>query len=505
MTETIHIAKAQAAPPCTVVIFGASGDLAKRKLIPALYNLRACGQEVAPHEFAVLGFARRPLATEEFRETARVAAARFSRLELDQKCWREFAAGLDYLSGLDEPDGFRRLKERLDQIEAARGLPPNRIYYLSVPPEAVTECVERLDGAGLIAKPGAANFTRVVVEKPIGKDLESALEIEGILRRHLDESQIFRIDHYLGKETVQNLFVLRFANTIFERMWGARYIDHVQITVAESEGVGSRAMYYDPAGALRDMVQNHMLQLLTLIAMEPPISLDSDAISDAKLNVLRALRPIPRGGACDLVVRARYAAGTVDGAPAPGYLQEQGIPPSSHTETFVAFKVAIDNWRWSGVPFYLRTGKRMPSRGSVIYIQFKDVPRILFNRENKLPPNALTIRIQPDEGFSFDVLAKQPGLDIAIRPVRMNLRYDSEFSGPSPEAYERLLLDVMSGDHTLFVSAPFVEKSWQFVQSILDQWADDPAIPMHEYPAGSHGPEAAGTLIGNDGRKWLDP
>ncbi len=512
MTQTETLGASALAPawekapdPCAMVIFGASGDLAKRKLIPALYNLRACGQEVAPHEFAVLGFARRPMAAEEFRESARVAAAHFSRLELDRKCWHEFAAGLDYVSGLNEPDGFLRLKERLEQIEAARGLPPNRIYYLSVPPEAVPECVERLDGAGLIAKPGAANFTRVVVEKPIGTDLESALQIDGLLRRFFDESQIFRIDHYLGKETVQNLFVLRFANTIFERMWGARNVDHVQITVAESEGVGSRAMYYDPAGALRDMVQNHMMQLLALIAMEPPISLDSDAIRDAKLNVLRTLRPLPRGGARDLVVRARYAAGIVDGEPVPGYSQEQGIPPSSRTETFVAFKAAIDNWRWAGVPFYLRTGKRMPSRGSIIYIQFKDVPRILFNHEQKIPPNALTIRIQPDEGFSFEVLAKQPGLDIAIRPVRMNLRYDSEFSGPTPEAYERLLLDVMSGDRTLFVSAPFVEKSWEFVQSILDQWRDDPAIAMHEYAAGSHGPEAADKLIQADGREWLDP
>jgi len=505
LTETIHIAKAQPISHCTVVIFGASGDLAKRKLIPALYNLRACGPDISPNEFAVLGFARRPMTVEEFREGTRVAAAKFSRLELDQKCWHDFAAGLDYLSGLDEPDGFRHLKERLEQIEAARGLPPNRIYYLSVPPEAVTECVARLDAAGLIAKPGAANFTRVVVEKPIGADLDSALEIERLLLRYFDEAQIFRIDHYLGKETVQNLFVLRFANTIFERMWGARNVDHVQITVAESEGVGARAMYYDPAGALRDMVQNHMMQLLALISMEPPISLESDAIRDAKLNVLRALRPLPRKGARDLVVRARYAAGVIDGEHVPGYAREKGIPPTSHTETFVAFKAAIDNWRWAGVPFYLRTGKRMPSRGSIIYIQFKDVPRILFNRETKLPPNALTIRIQPDEGFSFEVLAKQPGLDIAIRPVRMNLRYDSEFSGPSPEAYERLLLDVMSGDHTLFVSAPFVEKSWEFVQSILDLWRDDLSIPMHEYAAGSHGPAAADKLIQADGREWVDP
>ncbi len=505
MNDFIQISKAQAAPPCTVVIFGASGDLARRKLIPALYNLHACGQEIAPRDYAVLGFARRAMAVEEFRESAREAAARFSRLELNHDRWREFSARLDYLAGLDQPDGFHKLKTRLEQLEAARGLPPNRIYYLSVPPEAVPECAERLAEAGLVARPGAANFTRLVVEKPIGTDLESALKIDGALRQYFDESQIFRIDHYLGKETVQNLMVLRFANSIFERMWGARNVDHVQITVAESEGVGTRAMYYDPAGALRDMVQNHMLQLLALIAMDPPVSLDADAIRDAKINVLRALRPLPPGGANALVVRARYGAGMVDGETARAYAQEQGIPAASRTETFVALKAYIDNWRWSGVPFYLRTGKRMPARGSIICVQFKDVPRILFNRERKLPPNALTIRIQPDEGFSFEVLAKQPGLDIAIRPVRMNLRYESEFSGPSPDAYERLLLDVMIGDHTLFVSSTFVEKSWEFVQSILDQWSANPEIPLYEYAAGSYGPEAAERLVAQDGRAWLNP
>ncbi len=505
MNDIIQIAKAQAAPPCTVVIFGASGDLSKRKLIPALYNLHACGPEIAPDNYAVLGFARRPIAVEEFRAGAREAAARFSRLELDDARWREFSSRLDYLAGLDQPDGFRRLKARLEAIEAARGLPPNRIYYLSVPPEAIAECAGRLAEAGLVARPGAANFTRLVVEKPIGSDLESALKVDGALRRHFDESQIFRIDHYLGKETVQNLMVLRFANSIFERMWGARNVDHVQITVAESEGVGARALYYDPAGALRDMVQNHLLQLLALIAMDPPVSLDAGAIRDAKLNVLRALRRLAPGAARSLVVRARYGPGNVDGQAVRGYAQEPGVPAASRTETFVALKAYIDNWRWSGVPFYLRTGKRMPARGSVIRVQFKDVPRILFNRERQLPPNALTIRIQPDEGFSFEVLAKQPGLDIAIRPVRMNLRYESEFSGPSPDAYERLLLDVMIGDRTLFVSANFVGKSWEFVQSILDQWSAGPELPLYEYPAGSHGPEAAERLIAEDGRAWFNP
>jgi len=501
--QTYQIAEAQAVPACTVVIFGASGDLARRKLIPALYNLRACGEGMRPHDFAILGFARRQIAVDRFHDQMRDAVARYSRLELDDACWSDFAARLDYLSGLDQPGGFGRLRTRLEQLEANYGLPPNRIYYLSIPPEAINETVASLDQAGLIAKPGARHFSRVVVEKPIGHDLESARQTNRAILEHFAESQIFRIDHYLGKETVQNLLVLRFANTIFERMWGARNVDHVQITVAESEGVGSRAMYYDPAGALRDMVQNHMLQLLALIAMEPPVSLEAEAIREAKLNLLRALRAVPHGQAPTQVIRGRYAAGTTDGQQVHGYLEEEGIPKNSRTETFVALKAFIDNWRWAGVPFYLRTGKRMGARESLIHIQFKEVPRILFNRAGVLPANALTLRIQPDEGFSFGVLAKQPGLGVAIRPVRMNLHYQSEFHGPVPDAYERLLLDVMAGDHTLFVSASFVEQSWAFVQSILDQWASDYSIPLNEYPAGTKGPSAADRLIQADGRLWL--
>jgi glucose-6-phosphate 1-dehydrogenase len=501
--QTYDIAQPQAVPPCSVVIFGASGDLTRRKLVPALYNLRACGKEMGSHDFAVLGFARRPISIDSFREQIREAVERYSRLELDNKCWTDFAARLDYLGGLDQPGGFERLRTRLEQFEATHGLPPNRVYYLSIPPEAINETVERLDQAGLIAKPGAPNFSRVVVEKPIGHDLESARETNRALLSHFAESQIFRIDHYLGKETVQNLLVLRFANTIFERMWGARNVDHVQITVAEGEGVGSRAMYYDPAGALRDMVQNHMLQLLALVAMEPPVSLEAEAILEAKLNLLHALRPIPPGEAANLVVRGRYGPGTSDGRQVPGYLEEQGIPRNSRTETFVALKAFIDNWRWAGVPFYLRTGKGMAVRESLIHIQFREVPRILFNRAGILPANALTLRIQPDEGFSFGVLAKRPGSGVRVSPVLMNLRYQSEFEGPVPDAYERLLLDVMAGDHTLFVSASFVEQSWAFVQSILDQWASDQSIPIHEYPAGTLGPTAADRLIEADGRRWL--
>ena len=502
LDQTYHVAEAQAVPACTVVIFGASGDLARRKLIPALYNLRACGENVGHREFAVLGFARRPIALDTFRDQMRDAVAKYSRLELDHSCWSDFAARLNYSGGLDQPDGFQRLRTRLEQLEAEHGLPPNRIYYLSIPPEAIKDAVMRLDQAGLIAKPGAPHFSRIVVEKPIGHDLESARQTNRTILGHFTESQIFRIDHYLGKETVQNLLILRFANTIFERMWGARNVDHVQITVAESDGVGTRAMYYDPAGALRDMVQNHVLQLLTLIAMEPPVSLEAEAVREAKLNLLRALRPVPLGQAANLVVRGRYGGGIVDGQQVSSYLEEHDIPKNSRTETFVAIKAFIDNWRWAGVPFYLRTGKRMGARESLIHIQFKEVPQILFNRNGALPENALTLRIQPDEGFSFGVLAKQPGLGVTIRPVRMNLRYQSEFEGPVPDAYERLLMDVMTGDHTLFVSAAFVEQSWAFIQSILDQWASDYSIPLNDYPAGTMGPGAADQLIQADGRHW---
>jgi glucose-6-phosphate 1-dehydrogenase len=501
--QNYHIAEAQTLPACTVAILGASGDLTRRKLIPALYNLRACGEGTRPRDFAVLGFARRQITVDRFRDQMREAVAKYSRLELDDSCWNDFAARLDYLGGLDQPGGFQRLRMRLEQAEATYGLPPNRIYYLSLPPEAIGEAVAGLDQAGLIAKPGAPHFSRIVVEKPIGHDLESARQTNRMVLGHFAESQIFRIDHYLGKETVQNLLVLRFANTIFERMWGARNVDHVQITVAESEGVGSRAMYYEPSGALRDMVQNHLLQLLALTAMEPPVSLEAEAIREAKLNLLRALRPVLPGKAATLVVRGRYSAGTTDGQKVPGYLEEQGIPNNSRTETFVALKAFIDNWRWAGVPFYLRTGKRMGARESLIHIQFKDVPWILFNHAGVLPANALTLRIQPDEGFSFGVLAKQPGLGVTIRPVRMNLRYESEFQGPVPDAYERLLLDVIAGDHTLFVSAAFVEQSWAFVQSILDQWASDYSIPLNDYSAGTMGPGAADHLIEADGRRWL--
>ncbi|HVB78537.1 MAG TPA: glucose-6-phosphate dehydrogenase [Candidatus Binataceae bacterium] len=505
MSQIWTIAETHPVPPCTVVIFGASGDLAARKLLPALYNLEHCGREAIPPKSAILGFARREMPVEAFRTKAREAAARYSRLKIDEECWRRFAQNLDYLAGLDRPDGFARLKGRLEEIEKARGLPPNRIYYLSLPPEAITETVEKLHGAGLIVPPDAPYFTRIVVEKPIGHDLHSALHIISAMRKYFAESQIFRIDHYLGKETVQNLMVLRFANSIFEDFWNNRRVDHVQITVSEEEGLGTRAMYYDGAGALRDMVQNHMLQVLSLTAMEPPVSLAADAVRGAKVNAIRSLRPIDPDDVRKLVVRGQYVAGELGGKRVLGYLQEEGIRETSRTDTFVALKAMVDNWRWAGVPFYLRTGKRLLRRASTIFVQFKRVPEILFNRRVSLPPDVLAIRIQPDEGFSLEVLAKRPGLDLSIQPVRMDLRYSAEFDGDSPDAYERLLLDVMAGDHTLFLSSRFVQRSWEFVQGILDQWQGDPTVPLEPYAAGTWGPKAADDLIRADGREWYEP
>jgi glucose-6-phosphate 1-dehydrogenase len=505
MASMLTISEAHPAPPCSIVILGASGDLARRKLLPALYNLEYCGAGLVPAQTAIVGFARTRMTAEDFRRLAREAVNEHSRLSGEAGCLRRFEERLNYLPGLDLPDGFERLRHLLEETERRRGLPPNRIFYLSIPPEAIRESVERLSAAGLISARGQSRFTRVVVEKPIGHDLAGAIEISETLHHVLDESQIFRIDHYLGKEVVQNLFVLRFANAIFERLWGARNIDHVQITVAESEGVGRRAGYYDPSGALRDMVQNHMLQLLALIATEPPVSLEAAAVREAKLNVLRAIRPIGARETRRLTVRGRYTAGTIDGARVAGYLEEKGVPPDSTTETYVALKMFVDNWRWSGVPFYLRTGKRLNRRESFIAVQFKDAPKILFNSNGNLPSNVLTLRIQPDEGFSFGVMAKRPGLDLKMSPVRMDLRYAGAFDGPSPDAYERLLLDVMAGDHTLFPSDAFVHKSWEFVQTILDSWSAGAPAPLYDYPAGSWGPASADELIAADGHSWINP
>ena len=504
MDQIIRLNGAQKVPPCTVVIFGASGDLAMRKLIPALYSLDSCGERMLADETMILGCARRPIPIDQFRQHAHDAIKRFSNAPVEESCWDRFAARLDYIAGIEQPDSFARLKAHIEEIERSVGLPPNRVFYLAIPPDAILDWVQRLHDVGLIAPLDGRGFSRVVVEKPIGVDLRSAMAINSGLHKYLDETQIFRIDHYLGKETVRNFMVLRFGNSIFEQVWNSHHIDHVQITVSEMEGVGTRAAYYDHAGALRDMVQNHMFQLLSLIAMEPPVSLAVDAVREAKLNVLRSIKPLTPEEVRRQVVRAQYTGGKLDGKVLPGYLQADGVNPKSATETYVALKVNINNWRWSGVPFYLRTGKAMPRRASSIAIHFKHLPAILFAEHHSLPANVLTLRIQPDEGFSLSVVAKQPGLDLSIRPVNMDLQYEHEFKARSPEAYEMLLYEVMIGDQTLFVDAEMVERSWRFIQSILDVWGQDDRDGILAYPAGSWGPDAARQLLAEHRCEWLE-
>jgi glucose-6-phosphate 1-dehydrogenase len=494
-----------AAQPVTLVIFGGSGDLAHRKLLPALYNLHIDG--LLPPRIAIVGAGRNLMEDEAYRDFAKDGITQFSRRPLDEKSWNTFAPSIFYArASIDDEKAFAPLGARLDIIEHERGLTGNRIYYLAIPPTLFAPTVQQLDRARFVARDSAraernAPFARIIVEKPIGRDLESACAINDAIAAVFDERQIYRIDHYLGKETVQNILVLRFANSIFEPLFNTKYVDHVQITVAEQEGVGTRAGYYDQAGALRDMVQNHLLQLLALVGTEPPRSLDADVVRDEKLEVLLSLRPIAGDDVDRYVVRAQYAAGFELGRPAPGYRDEKGVAPGSNTETFVALQAFIDNWRWAGVPFFLRTGKRLPKRASEISVHLKAVPPILFNHGSELDPNVLSIRIQPDEGFAVGISSKIPGPKVRIYPVQMDFRYGSTFGGSSPEAYERLLLDVMAGDQTLFMRRDQVEAAWRWVMPILDRWAGSADAPS-TYPAGSWGPAQADRLIESTGRQW---
>jgi glucose-6-phosphate 1-dehydrogenase len=492
-----------AAEPATLVIFGGAGDLAHRKLLPALYNLHVDG--LLPPRFAVVGVGRNAMTDDAYRDFAKDGISQFSRRPLDDAAWQTFAASLFFVTAsLDQPGAFAPLGSKLDLVEHERGLPGNRIYYLAVPPAMFVPTVTQLARAKFVVKGATAPFARLIIEKPIGHDLESACAINDAIAEVFDEKQIFRIDHYLGKETVQNILVLRFANSIFEPLFNQKYIDHVQITVAEEEGVGTRAGYYEEAGALRDMVQNHLLQLLTLVAMEPPRSLDADVIRDEKLEVLLSLKRMDADAVDDLVVRGQYGAGFELGAPVPGYRSEAGVKATSVTETFVALKVFVDNWRWAGVPFFLRTGKRLPKRASEISIHLKEVPPILFNANTatQLDTNVLSVRIQPDEGFSLGINSKVPGPRVHIYPVKMDFHYGSTFGGTTPEAYERLLLDVMAGDATLFMRRDAVEAAWRFVMPIIDRWAEQRCDVLPAYAAGEWGPAKADTLIQSTGRTW---
>ncbi len=483
------------AEPCTMVIFGASGDLTRRKLVPALYNIAR--DRLLPPGFSVVGFARRPWKDEQFRDELLAGVNEHSRSRpADEGLWSDFASGLFYHQGdFDDPKAHKRLAALLGKIESKRGIPANRIFYLATPPDRYDGIIRELGRAGL-AGSARAPWARIIIEKPFGHDLDSAVALNARAHDVFTEQQIYRIDHYLGKETVQNILIMRFANGIYEPLWNQKYVDHVQITVAESVGVGSRAGYYDSAGALRDMVQNHMMQLLCLTAMEAPVAFSADAVRNEKVKVLQAIRRMDSAGVAAGVVRGRYAGGFVEGKEVPGFLEERGVAPGSSTETYVAIKMYIDNWRWAGVPFYLRTGKRLPKRATEIAIQFKQVPHLLFARQQPgaIQPNVLALRIQPDEGISLKMASKVPGTADAIQPVLMEFRYGTSFGAEPPEAYERLLLDAILGDSTLFTRHDEVEAAWEFCTAILQAWKKTGTCPVYEYEAGTWGPAAADGL-----------
>ena len=490
--------------PCTIVIFGATGDLTHRKLVPALYNIAVDGE--MPPDTAILGFARREKAAGEFRADLGAMNRKVSRQAHDDGVWEGFAANIDYLrSDFNDPAGYATLKSRLESIEAARGGCGNRLFYLASAPESFGEILTQLRQAGLNDSCDGG-WSRIIVEKPFGRDLASARALNDELARTFKERDTFRIDHYLGKETAQNIMVLRFANAIFEPLWRNRFIDHVEITCAEDLGMeGGRGGYYDKAGALRDMVQNHLLQLLSLIAMEPPVDLSADGVRDAKVNVLRALRPMPTpADVAANVVRAQYTSGTIGGEAVPGYLGEDRIAADSSTEAYVALRLFIDSWRWAGVPFYIRMGKRLPKKATEISVHFRPPPAVLFNKSpDSDRENVLVIRIQPDEGNSLRMVSKIPGVNLRTESVKMDFRYATSFGKASPEAYERLLLDAMVGDATLFARRDEVETAWSFIDAIEAAWhqsADAP--PLATYSAGSWGPAEADALLARDGRMW---
>jgi glucose-6-phosphate 1-dehydrogenase len=499
--------------PATMVIFGASGDLTKRKLVPALYSLAR--ERLLPARFAVVGYARKPLGDDVFRADMRKGCDEFARRRpVDDGLWDTFAKQLFFQEGdYDNLDAYKALKKRLEEIEAAHGLPGNRVFYLSIPPSSFATVVRNLGAAGLTDEgsgpDGRGRFARVIIEKPFGTDLATAQQLNRDIHQTLTERQIYRIDHYLGKETVQNLLVFRFANGIFEPIWNNRFVDHVQITGAETVGVEGRGGYFEQAGILRDMVQNHLMQVVSLTAMEPPIALDADAIRDEKLKVLKALRAIPSSEMDAHVVRAQYGAGSIGGKPVPGYREEPGVSRSSQTETYVALKFFIDSWRWAGVPFYLRSAKRMPKRVTEIAIHFKEAPHLLFGRTGEgIRPNVLSIRIQPDEGIALNFGSKLPGPAMQVAPVSMEFRYGSSFGVEPPEAYERLILDCMLGDGTLFTRADEVEASWTWISRIHQHWAQQASegkVQVATYAAGSWGPEPAERLLAADHRAWRRP
>ncbi|HEX2194293.1 MAG TPA: glucose-6-phosphate dehydrogenase [Candidatus Limnocylindria bacterium] len=498
--------------PCTMVICGATGDLTERKLAPALYNLLLGG--FLPPEFTVVGFARRELSDAAFREHLLGGINQYSRNRpAKQSIWDSLGAGIYYHRGdVDDPQAWSSLVRLLDRIDRDRGTAGNRLFYLAVPPSLYPEIARQIEAAGLAASgnaraEGKKGWTRVIVEKPFGYDLPSAQKLNRELTEVFRESQIYRIDHYLGKETVKNLAVFRFGNGLFEPIWNRRYIDSVQITVAETVGVEGRGDFYDQTGALRDIVQNHALQLMATFAMEPPVEFKADDLHDEKLKVLRAVKPMTPAEVGESAIRGQYVSGWVEGHKVSAYRDEPEVAPDSETETYVALRLKIESWRWAGVPFYLRTGKALATRATEVAVQFKRPPLALFVRAGTPPidPNILAIRIQPDEGILLRFGAKVPGQGLQIRNVNMDFRYGSSFAVDSPDAYETLLLDAMIGDAALFTRGDEVERAWAIVDPIAEAWRSGQGGPIHFYGAGTWGPPAADELLERDGRAWRRP
>ena len=489
--------------PGVMVIFGASGDLTARKLVPALYDL-AEGRRL-PMEFAVVGISRTALSHDEFRKKLREGLEEQRAGSVSEDVWESFSKGLFYLPGdSKQPETYEELKDFLQQLDEERGTGGNRIFYLSSSPSLFPTIVERLGEAGM-SREDDGGYARLVIEKPFGRNLESARDLNGDILRYFREKQIYRIDHYLGKETVQNILALRFSNGIFEPVWNQHYVDHVQITVAEDIGVGTRGAFYEEAGALRDIVQNHVMQVLCLTAMEPPVAFDADSLREEKVKVLKAVRPIPEDEVGEAAVRGQYDGGWVFGEEVKGYREEEDVAPDSETETYVALKLLVDNWRWAGVPFYVRAGKRMPKKATEISIQFHKTPHTPFSGPDTqgLEPNVLVIRVQPEEGVSLKIGAKVPGSGFEVRSVNMDLLYGSAFMEEAPDAYQRLLLDLMLGDPTLFIRADEAEGAWSILQPVMEGWSKDSHTAR--YPAGTWGPDEAGELLGHDGREWRRP
>jgi glucose-6-phosphate 1-dehydrogenase len=504
---TTELSQTKKPHSCVLTIFGASGDLTKRKLIPALYNLAL--EKRLPERFAVVGYARSEMSHDAFREKMREGIGEFSRTGVDESVWQQFASTLYYISGdYQEPEGYQSLKDFIDGFDRGNRVLPVRVFYLATPPELYSTVIERISAVNLVPKESdPESRTRVIIEKPFGTDLHTARELNRRVHEGLDERQVYRIDHYLGKETVQNIMVFRFANAVFEPIWNRRYVDHVQITAAETVGVENRGGYYEKAGVVRDMFQNHLLQLLSLTAMEPPIGFSASAVRDEKVKLLRAVRPIGSEEVFEVAVRGQYGPGKMGGKEVPGYRQEPGVAKDSSTATYAAIKFSIDNWRWESVPFYLRSGKRLAKRVTEIAIQFKRPPLLLFKAcaVEDLNPNVLVIRIQPDEGVSLRFEVKPPGPELCVSPLSLDFKYEEAFGSSPPEAYETLLEDCIEGNSTLFTRHDEVELAWSLVDPIIQTWGSIKSSDFPNYEAGGWGPKKADDFMQRDGRRWRRP